>query len=291
MTLEQIKKLIDELVAAGTMRIAITGGEPLIRDDIGEIIDYIAECGIETVLLTNGSFVPKKIDALRKLQAVCLSFDGPKKYHDYNRGEGSFDEVMTAMEVLKNNGIRFYTNSVITRGHFDSIDYILKTAEQKEFLAQINVYTGEIGDDLNSIKKRKPGASESRKIFEYLIECKRKGRPVFFSVPAYQIAIQWQNYNIERIFDESEIPKGQVRCHAGRYFCIIDPDGSMYPCPKNVDRFKPVNVLSLGVKEAMKECAKHSCLACYWTVYVEFNLTFGLNFSSVLNSIKNSARY
>jgi len=61
MTTEQIFSMIDELSGIGMKRLAIGGGEPLLREDIGEIINYAKQKKIFTFISTNGILLPKKL--------------------------------------------------------------------------------------------------------------------------------------------------------------------------------------------------------------------------------------
>ena len=67
---EQVKKIIHELKKIGIWRISLSGGEPLIRDDIKEIIDYCHEKDIFVSLNTNGKLVKKRISDIKKVNLV-----------------------------------------------------------------------------------------------------------------------------------------------------------------------------------------------------------------------------
>ena len=71
---EEIKKGLDILKKVGVAELVISGGDPLLRPDIGEIIDYASERFITTVY-DNGSMAAKKVDALRKVDFVAISID------------------------------------------------------------------------------------------------------------------------------------------------------------------------------------------------------------------------
>jgi molybdenum cofactor biosynthesis enzyme MoaA len=64
MPLDQIKALIDELHDTGMFRLNLVGGEPLLRRDIGRIIEYTREKGIDCAMTTNGSLVLEKLEEL-----------------------------------------------------------------------------------------------------------------------------------------------------------------------------------------------------------------------------------
>ncbi len=100
MSTEEIKELITELKELGTVRISLSGGEPLVREDIGEIIDFIKENDMSVVLTSNGTLVPEKIEEIKNADVVKLSIEGEKAIHDRIRGEGSFENVIKAAGTI-----------------------------------------------------------------------------------------------------------------------------------------------------------------------------------------------
>jgi MoaA/NifB/PqqE/SkfB family radical SAM enzyme len=74
---EEIKKGLDILRELGIVEIVLSGGNPLIRDDIGEIIDYSSKFFVTTVY-DNGSLAMKKIDKLHNADFVAISVDSLK---------------------------------------------------------------------------------------------------------------------------------------------------------------------------------------------------------------------
>ena len=81
-TTEQWKGIIDELHVLGTRWIWLQGGEPLIRNDIGELIDYIKSKGMVCELVTNGTQLKRKINSLIHLDSLCISLDGDRDAND-----------------------------------------------------------------------------------------------------------------------------------------------------------------------------------------------------------------
>ena len=83
LTADEIKKGFDILKKLGIVELVISGGDPLLRDDIGEIIDYASKLFVTTVY-DNGSLAEKKIDVLRKADFVAISIDSlDEAKHDY----------------------------------------------------------------------------------------------------------------------------------------------------------------------------------------------------------------
>ncbi len=105
MTTEEVYRLLDDAYEAGMRGYYMFGGEPLIRNDIGKIVDYASRKGFITVMNTNGSFLEKKADELRNLDFAFISVDYHNSYDDVIRGRpGTFDEVMKGIEALKKIG-------------------------------------------------------------------------------------------------------------------------------------------------------------------------------------------
>ena len=106
LSLEEIKVIIEKISKGGVTSLILTGGEPLLRKDIFEIIDYAVDCGMEDVVInTNGIKLndPKIIAAIERrldvISALPVSFDGAKpETHDFIRGNGQFLQLMKILE-------------------------------------------------------------------------------------------------------------------------------------------------------------------------------------------------
>jgi MoaA/NifB/PqqE/SkfB family radical SAM enzyme len=98
-TTDELKQLIDKLYDMGTRYLNFHGGEALLRRDIGEIIDYVKQKGMYCCLITNGSLLHKKLDQVRIVDNLTISFDGAKENNDLNRGEGTYDKALSAIKL------------------------------------------------------------------------------------------------------------------------------------------------------------------------------------------------
>src|SRR5512143_205914 len=72
LTTDEWCSTIDALAGLGCRRVAILGGEPLLRTDIGEIIARVRARGMACVLTSNGVLVPRHIERLRRLNTLIL---------------------------------------------------------------------------------------------------------------------------------------------------------------------------------------------------------------------------
>lgn len=125
--LEQIKQVGDPIVI-------LTGGEPLLRDDIFDISDYGTKLGLRMVMAPNGTLITE--DNARKMKEsgikrISVSLDGSTaQTHDAFRGlENAFENSIKGIETAKKAGIEFQINTTITKTNLDQIPKLLKLAE------------------------------------------------------------------------------------------------------------------------------------------------------------------
>jgi radical SAM protein with 4Fe4S-binding SPASM domain len=108
LTTDEIKAVLDELADLGTVYLTLTGGEPLLRENLFEVLHHAAQLGIQYNIVTNATFVPKFEKEFRKLPpaSVKVSIDGPPETHAYIRGDkDNFEACMYALTFFKTLGI------------------------------------------------------------------------------------------------------------------------------------------------------------------------------------------
>jgi heme b synthase len=113
--------------------VILTGGEPLLREDIYEIAAYGDRLGLRMVLATNGTLVTE-VEARRMVDAgikrVSISLDGPDKMsHDaFRKVPGAFDSALKGIVALKKSGMEFQVNTTITQRNLRQLPDILALA-------------------------------------------------------------------------------------------------------------------------------------------------------------------
>src|SRR3989338_1325310 len=106
MSLDEIISLINELSISGTKRLSFYGGEPLLREDIGEIIYYSKSKGLFLTINTNGFLVEDNISKIRNIDILTLSFDGPSDIHDSQKVKGAYENLIKAVKAARRKGIK-----------------------------------------------------------------------------------------------------------------------------------------------------------------------------------------
>jgi MoaA/NifB/PqqE/SkfB family radical SAM enzyme len=112
----EIKRGLDVLRKLGVVELVLSGGNPLLRDDIGEIIDYASRYFITTIY-DNGSLVAKKVDAVRNADFVAISLDTlDEKKFDYLKGvKGSWKRAMDGIDTLQKEGVSVAISPTISQ--------------------------------------------------------------------------------------------------------------------------------------------------------------------------------
>ena len=257
---KQIYKIIDTLAHIQCIRISFTGGEPLLRRDMGAILNYVHAKGMETKLNSNGRLVQSKIKQLKNLDFLTLSLDGPRQIHDAVRGQGSYDEVMQAANMARDHGIKFNFASVLTSINLKAIDFLLNIARQYHCMvifqpATQNLYGGFVHNPLalNTL--------QNRKVIKKLLQKKKNKAPIANSLPA--------------LTHLGKFPApAEITCASGQISCRIEPNGDIVYCGRNPKAFQPLNAIQHRFATAFEHLTPIRCSQCWCAQRVELNLAF-----------------
>jgi mycofactocin biosynthetic radical S-adenosylmethionine protein MftC len=232
----ECKRVIDELERMQVFYVNIGGGEPTVRPDFWELVDYATAHHVGVKFSTNGLRITPEV--ARKLAGsdyidVQISLDGATaEVNDAVRGHGSFDTAMRAMRNLAAAGFAGFKLSVVmTRHNVSQLDAFKAIADS--FGAQLRITRlrpsgrgADVWDELH------PTAGQQRELYDWLVA---HGENVLTGDSFFHLAGYGQ-----------ELP-GLNMCGAGRVVCLIDPVGDVYACPFAIhDAFLAGNVREPG---------------------------------------------
>ncbi|MBN2736631.1 MAG: 12,18-didecarboxysiroheme deacetylase [Spirochaetales bacterium] len=130
LTTEEGFALIDDLARFGSPVLLFSGGEPLMRPDLFELIARARSRGMRAVLSTNGTLITKEIAQKLKdfdLSYVGISFDGLEKIHDSFRGKkGAFKEALEGLRNCKEAGIKVGLRFTMNKKNVEDIPGIFQ---------------------------------------------------------------------------------------------------------------------------------------------------------------------
>ena len=280
--LEKIFAVIDELVSFGTRYIILEGGEPLLRDDIGDIIDHIRSKNVVCELVTNGCFIKDKIKDIRKLDSLCISIDGDRESHDRMRGKGSHAKAMEGLNMADVNKIPIRLHATLTKYNYDSLDYLVNLTGKSQAILTISQASVHTSHEALRFSKE-----EIRNFWIRVLEYKRLGYPIGNSHESLDYVINWPfSYDHilrkkERMTDFKPIP-----CSLGHLSCKVDVNGTVYPCSVLFHK-NGYDLFKMGIRKIWECFKKLDCISCGHVNQVDLSLIF----SGHIRSIYSSAKY
>jgi MoaA/NifB/PqqE/SkfB family radical SAM enzyme len=280
---DEHRRILGEFARLGAVRVKFLGGEPLLRDDIGDLVDETRRLGMRAAMVTNGFLVPQKFDTVRRLDEIVISLDGSEATHDRQRGRGAWRRVMAAIELCAGAGLDFFLSAVVTRESQGDVDWLLDLARRLGVM--VNFQIPQFNPVMYGPGARQwmPEPDDVRAILARIAAAKESGAPVLFSARSYRHTLGWHDYAVERVERPGEVSP----CTAGRYFLQVEPNGDVYPCVLHIGRFTPKNALRDGVDAAWRHAQRHSCFACYNTWLNENRAIFDLSPAILANFWRN----
>lgn len=133
---EDVLRIAEELEAMQGLRLLLSGGEPLLHPGFWEINDRLASLDLRVVLLTNGTLIDDSVARRLKVQEVQVSLDGMAKAHDSIRGEGSFEQSLRAVRLMREAGMDVSIATMIHRGNlpdFEGLESLVKQLGVREW--------------------------------------------------------------------------------------------------------------------------------------------------------------
>ena len=128
LTREEAFSLIRDLHSMKARRLILSGGEPLMRPDLCEIMEYANQCKIKLGLVTNGWFVPEMETRLRRLKYFLYftSIDGEPGFHNKSRGiDGAFERALRGLDIFARMGVPVrIVNTVVHPGNIQQLDTV-----------------------------------------------------------------------------------------------------------------------------------------------------------------------
>lgn len=133
---DQAKAMIDDLAAFGAPVLLFSGGEPTLRKDLVELMQYAKDAGMRVVISTNGTLISReKAESYAEvgLSYVGVSLDGGPETHDKFRGiPGSFDKAIAGIRNSRAAGIKVGLRMTINRRNAQDIDAVFDLLEEED---------------------------------------------------------------------------------------------------------------------------------------------------------------
>lgn len=223
---EEGKALLDEIAKAGFKIMIFSGGEPLMRPDIVELVKHATSLGLKPVFGTNGTLITPELAQQLKdagTMGVGISLDSldPKKHDEFRRFPGAWEGAVRGMKNCKAVGLPFQIHTTIMDWNYDEALKITDFAVELGAVAHhffFLVPTGRAASiEEESLKAEQYEAvltAIMKKQQEVKIELKPTCAPQFMRIA--------KEMGMDLRFGRG--------CLAGTHYCIIGPKGLVQPC-------------------------------------------------------------
>lgn len=256
LTTEEVCSLFDIMREYGTFFICIGGGEPLMREDLLELLEYGKNKQLALSIVSNGLLLTRElVKELNKkdLDTFWISIDGLEKNHERLRGKGTFKKTLEALQLLKDN--------------FNA---------KKAIRVSLNKYNiGEIRQIINIAEENSFDLIRFTPLLEF---GRAKNKSLTISQKQYIHFLQ----EIENIHSDIKIIHPGIKnnakfwvntddfgCHCGKEAVWIDERGYYSPCIFLGDSFWIGNIKTDNYKELWKKsldittiCGNEICKSC-----------------------------
>ncbi|MBI4519971.1 MAG: radical SAM protein [Gemmatimonadetes bacterium] len=231
LTTAECRRIADEILALNPAPLfVLSGGEPLLRDDLEEIAAHACGRGATVVVGTNGTrLTAERIDSLKAagVRGVAVSVDSLNPvYHDrFRHGGGALVDVLAAVERLRARRLDFVIQTTVTRGNRQELEALVAWAAEKgavSFNLYFLVATGR-GESMPGLTP-----AENEAVLEELVELQRRYRGALMIRSKCQPQIMRHVYERD---PDSPLLNYETRCPCGVQYCRITPEGKVTPCP------------------------------------------------------------
>ncbi|WP_435627684.1 radical SAM protein [Candidatus Ferrigenium straubiae] len=234
LTTDEVRGLLDEVAGRSTeTMVVLTGGEPLLRGDLEELVAHGAGHGLAMVVGTNGvALTEKRVQSLKAAGAlgVGISVDSldPER-HDAFRGlPGAWEKTMAGIEACKRHGLPFQIHFSVTEANADEVPSMIafaRAAGARVLNVFFLVCTGR-GESMSDIS---PITYE--RVLNQLVAAQEQSRDLLIRArcaPHYK-RIAYQRDPASTLTRAAGYEGGG--CLAGIHYCRITPEGGVTACP------------------------------------------------------------
>ena len=259
----EIFQMLNEAKKLNFVSYVVWGGEPLLRSDMLDILQYAHELNLYTSIITNGVNLAEKARRIvETVDLIWVSLDHYSDYHDEMRGRnGSFKKAVEGITRLRREGGRVAINCVLSRLNMDVVGKMADFAQKlgvKIAFDPMEVFQG-------CNEEYALTSNERRRFFSEILKFKRQGYPILNS----------QEY-LEHLTSNSK-----YFCAQPQIFIKVTENGKVIPfwCKKN---FKVIGdlrkqslreIISSPLFSEFAEKAKGCCL-CKNSSTVEASLFY-----------------
>ncbi len=234
---KEAKKVIDQLAGIPQFRMLVyTGGEPLVREDIVDLLHYSKKRGLVNVLATNGTLItPSLAFELKKagVAGIAVSLDSadPAVNNKIRNNHHAYGDALKGIKAIKDAGILFQVNTTVMEYNFDKLEELVSMADSLGSAIMLMYQLVPVGRG-GYIKDASLNRENNGRLLRTLETIQKNSRVIIEPVAGPQY---WAH-----LLEKSRKNKGAWLwaaqrlfhgCTAGRGLLYVKADGELWPCP------------------------------------------------------------
>ncbi|MCK5511261.1 MAG: radical SAM protein [Thermodesulfovibrionia bacterium] len=231
LTTQEALGVIDQIARVNPeVMLILSGGEPLLREDVFELAGYASEKGMMVVLGSNGILINNEVAVALKQKGVfgvSISLDSvnPEIHESTRSYKGSWERAVNAVTTCNSNGLSVQINTVVTKNNYEEIPELIACAQNlgaKVFSPFFLVCTGR-GEDVTDITPE-----QYEKVLSVLLKSQKKYKDIMIRTrcaPTFRRLLYQNNP------DSYLLKMDSGKCMAGTHYCRLTPEGDVTPCP------------------------------------------------------------
>ncbi|MFC1923887.1 radical SAM protein [Chloroflexota bacterium] len=228
----EAKRVITEIAQVGTRLLIFDGGEPLMRDDIYELISHAVDAGLQPMVGTNATRL--SIEAAGRMKqagvktvAVSLYGADAESHDDFCGREGSWERTMAGIRNVTITGIPLQINTCIHKYNLPQFDDVVTMAKELgaisiEVFSFVTAGRGKENPDLALTTE------DQKHLIGQIIQHQLQDQNMVYrciGIPQYWV-------EVERMGASKEVMGQFIRscCGAALRYCCVFYEGTVYPC-------------------------------------------------------------
>lgn len=227
--------MIDQVASLGIRTFVFSGGEPLLREDLFDLIAHARSKKLSVFIATNGTLITKQTAKLLRKYNVgaVIGLDGMNpEIHDSVRGaKGVFEQVIKGINNCLAEDIYTHLNIFVSKLNFNEVERIIDFGNERGVFSYFIYNFVPVGRGEN-IKNQSLEGHDFKALLDLIFEKQRQSKSIIIPVAAPEY---WA-YMLQRrkIYNEKAInflSRFFGGCLAGKGFMYIKSDGDVWACP------------------------------------------------------------
>jgi MoaA/NifB/PqqE/SkfB family radical SAM enzyme len=237
--------------ARGVIFWSFNGGEPLLRENLPDLVRHAGDLGFYRTIVTNGQLLADRMNELRGAEHIEISIDGDEKTHDALRGVGAYKKAVAGLEAAARSGAKVHIFATLLSCNADSetLSHLLALAKEYRVGVEMQPALPWPSHDASS-GISPPSIQQLRVLADVAIRLVKQKAPLHVS---------------ER-YVGSWIHPPKAWCRAGQICCWLDRRLLISPCPTRSDEGVPyakaISTSGFNNWPQCRMCRLHS----YWEI-------------------------